>query len=382
MTFIFWISAVALFYTYLGYPLFLALHAKLSADKVKKDMAHKPNISVIISAYNEEDHIEQKIENLLRSDYPPEKFEILVGSDGSNDKTAEILSHLSKNKVKVFVFPDRRGKPSVLNDLVGKAGGDVLVFCDARQLFDKNAISQLAANFADDKVGCVSGELVFEKSDSDNGVSEGVGFYWNYEKMMRKSESAVHSMIGATGAIYAIRRKLYTPLPKDTILDDVATPLAIVRQGYRSVWDEEARAYDKPAFTPEEEYRRKVRTLAGNYQAFSLFRDLLVPCKSPVAIYFISHKLLRVLAPFFMISLFVSNLFISGQYPYSFFFICQIIFYVLAILGSFTYETKRKRLIAKIASTAYMFCLLNFTAIAGLHRFITGKQNIAWEKSK
>ena len=380
MIFIFWLSALALFYTYLGYPIYLNRRAAFSKSSVKKDMTYKPDVSVIISVYNEESRIDKKIKNLLQSDYPSQKLEILIGSDGSSDGTGKILADISDKRVKAFIFEKRRGKPAVLNDIVGKATGDILVFCDTRQSFDKNAIANLVANFADEKVGCVSGELIFEKSDSDNGVSDGVGLYWDYEKMMRKNESAIHSMVGATGAIYAVRRKLFVPPPADAILDDVAIPLAVVRQGYRSIWDEEARAYDKPAFTPDEEYRRKVRTLAGNYQSFFLFKDLLVPFRSPVGVFFISHKLLRVLAPFFMIFLFLSNLFLAERYFYSFIFICQIIFYILAALGSFTYGSKDNRLITKIASIAYMFCLLNFTAIAGLYRFIAGKQNIAWER--
>ncbi len=223
-------------------------------------------------------------------------------------------------------------------------------------------------------------EIMLKSVGIDYSKFESGSIAFDYEKMMRREESAGHSMIGATGAIYAIRRKLFIPLPEDTILDDVVTPLSIVRQGYRSVWDGEARAYDKPAMDPDDEYRRKVRTLAGNYQSFFMFKDLFVPFKSPVAAAFISHKLLRVLAPFFMIALFISNIVLARQYMYSFFLICQAIFYILAVLGSFTYEESRKRLITKAAAAIYMFCLLNFTALAGLYRFISGRQKIAWEK--
>lgn len=380
MIFIFWFSMGLLLYAYIGYPICLFIMAGLSRNMVKKDMSFKPNVSVIMSAYNEEAYIERKIKNLLQSNYPKEKIEILVGSDGSRDRTNDILLRISDNRVRAFTFLKRRGKVSVLNELVPKANGEIIVFCDVRQTLDENAISRLAANFHDEKIGCVSGELIFEKRSSGDGISEGVNIYWDYEKLMRKAESDIHSMVGATGAIYAIRRKLYTPPPQDTILDDVYIPLAITRQGYRSIWDEEARAYDRPAFTPDEEYRRKVRTLAGNYQIFKMFKGLLVPFKNAVSIPLLSHKLLRVLAPFFMITIFLSNLFIARQAHYAFFLIWQMIFYILAILGSFTYEQKHKRLIARIASVVYMFCLLNFTAIAGLYRFLSGKQNIAWEK--
>ena len=378
--FIFWTSLGLLVYTYFGYPLYMFVRAKLSKNPVKKDDSYKPFVSIIMSAYNEEAYIGRKINNLLQSKYPQDKMEILIGSDGSRDRTNDILLRISDSRVKTFVFQKRMGKPSVLNDLVPKALGSVLIFCDVRQTFNEDAIGQLAANFADDKIGCVSGELIFEKGSRASRVSEGVGYYWEYEKMIRRNESAVHSMVGATGAIYAIRKNLYTVLPKETILDDVYTPLSIARLGYRCIWEEKARAYDRPAFTPSEEYRRKVRTLAGNYQIFNVFKDLLIPFRRAVSIPLISHKLLRCLAPFFMIAMFIANIFISGKAPYGFILICQIIFYTVAGLGAATYEREHKTALTKIASIVYMFCLLNFTAIAGLYRFLSGKQNIAWEK--
>lgn len=369
-----------LLYTYFGYPLYLFIRSSLFKNPVKKDDGYKPFVSIIISAYNEEGAIERKIDNLLQSVYPKDRMEILVGSDGSDDRTNDILLRVSDKRVKPFIFQKRRGKSAVLNDVAPKAAGEILVFSDVRQVFDANAIPRLVANFADGKVGCVSGELVFEKNSESNRVSEGVDIYWNYEKMMRRCESAIHSMVGATGAIYAVRKDLYAPPPGETILDDVYTPLSIAGQGYRCIWEERARAYDRPAFTPLEEYRRKVRTLAGNYQIFSMFKSLLIPFRNPVSIPLVSHKLMRVLAPFFMIAMFIANIFIAKTGYYAFTMICQIMFYILALLGSITREQKGKRLIEKAASAAYMFCFMNFTALVGLYRFISGKQDIAWEK--
>ncbi len=380
MIYIFWISIAVLAYTFFGYPIYVFVRAKYFANVVRKDNGYKPSVSVIISAYNEEKFILRKIDNLLQSKYPRDKIEILVGSDGSRDGTNNILLHISDNRVKTFIFQKRRGKANIINDLSTKASGEILVFCDARQLFVEDAINQLVSDFADEKVGCVSGELIFDKGFSANGISEGVGIYWDYEKLIRRSESAIHSMVGATGAIYAVRKKLYTNLPKDMILDDVYIPLSIARHGYRCIWEPMAKAYDRPAFTPTEEYGRKVRTLAGNYQIFGMFKDLLVPFRSAVSISLISHKLLRVLAPFFMISVFISNVIIAKKGLYAFFLIWQMIFYILAILGGATYEMRNKRLLARLSSVIYIFCLLNFTALAGLYRFISGKQDIAWEK--
>lgn len=369
-----------LFYTYAGYPLCVFIRARYHKNTVAKDPGFKPFVSVIISAYNEESHIEKKIKNLLESDYPKDNLEVLVGSDGSTDATDLVLSRMTDKRLKVCIYKERRGKPSILNDLITKAGGEIIVFCDVRQIFEKNAISQLVANFADEKVGCVSGELVFESLSYETEVAKGVGMYWEYEKFIRKCESAVHSMVGATGAIYAIRKELYLPVPSDIVLDDVYIPLNIARIGYRSILDQDAKAYDRPALAISEEYRRKVRTLAGNYQIFFIFKDLLIPFLKPVSLALVSHKLFRVLAPFFLIAAFLSNLFMAMQGSYVLSLAAQAVFYALAVLGALTCRQKSKKSVIKIASTAYMFCFLNFTALAGLYRFLSGKQKIAWER--
>jgi biofilm PGA synthesis N-glycosyltransferase PgaC len=380
MTYIFWFSMLILFYTYIGYPLYVFIMARYHRNTVAKDLDFRPQVSVIMSAYNEESYIERKIKNLLASDYPKDKLEILVGSDGSTDGTDLILPRIKDKRLKVFIYKKRRGKPSVLNDLAPKAKGQIIIFCDVRQLFAKDAITQLVANFADDRVGCVSGELVFEDSAKETDVAKGVNAYWDYEKFIRKNESTIHSMAGATGAIYAIRKSLYSPMPSDIILDDVYIPLSIAGMGYRSIWEGKAKAYDRPAFTAKEEYKRKVRTLAGNYQIFVIFKNLLIPFLKPVSLPLVSHKLLRVIAPFFMILAFVSNLFLAMDGSYILSLTAQATFYALAVLGALTCRQKNKKFIIKIASTAYMFCFLNFTALVGLYRFLFGKQKIAWER--
>lgn len=371
---------MALFYTYFGYPLYQYLRSGISRRDAAKDVNYKPKVSIVFSAYNEEDYVLDKIENLLKSDYPGDRLEILACSDGSTDSTGNLLSGIKDNRVKAFVFEKRRGKPSVLNDIVPLADGEIVVLCDVRQKFDKDAVSQLVSNFADNRIGCVSGELIFIDAGSERGISDGIGLYWEYEKFIRRCESNIHSMVGATGAIYAIRKYLYVDLPADVILDDVYIPLSIVRKGYRSIFDPSAKAYDRPATTPAGEYRRKVRTLAGNYQIFRFFPGLFIPLKNHMALALFSHKFLRLLAPFSMIMMFLSNLFMAKESFYGSTLVCQVIFYILAILGSMTYRDADKRLFVRIASTAYAFCLMNFTAIIGLYRYLFGKQKVAWEK--
>jgi len=382
MKIIFWFSLLSVSYIYIGYPLYTFVRVKIAKKCVHKNFNYTPFVSVIISAYNEGRHIENKIQNILGSFYPVEKLEILVGSDGSQDDTNAALSRISDERVHTFIYKQRKGKASVLNRLMAHAKGEIVVFCDARQTFDKSAIRNLVANFSDERVGCVSGELVFMNGDGNTAISEGVGAYWKYEKFIRKNEAGAHSMVGATGAIYAIRRTLYSPIPVNTVLDDVYIPLAIARKNYRCVWDETAIAYDKPAISPYIEYKRKVRTLAGNYQIFGMFKDLFNPFKNAIAIPFFSHKLLRVMSPFFLISLFISNLFMERNGFYGAILILQILFYMLAVIGGVNNGTPRGRnkLLMLIAGPIYSFGLMNYTALVGCYRFLSGKQNIAWEK--
>jgi biofilm PGA synthesis N-glycosyltransferase PgaC len=378
----FWLSLLIILYMYLGYPLCAFLCAKITKKRICKNFGYMPFVSVVISVHNEEKHIEKKIQNILESRYPSEKIKILIGSDGSDDDTNDILLRMLSEEVGVFIYQKREGKASVLNRLMLHAKGEIAIFCDARQIFDKDAIRNLVANFSDKKVGCVSGELVFVNKNEHSSISEGVGIYWKYEKFIRKNEAEVHSMIGATGAIYAIRKKLYSPIPANTILDDVYIPLAIVRKNYRCLWDETAIAYDRPAVTSNEEYKRKVRTLAGNYQIFGMFKDLFNPFKNVIAIPFFSHKLLRVMSPFFLISLFASNIFIAQNEFYGASLIFQVIFYMFAIIGGIYNETcdEHKKLLTTIAGTIYSFGLMNYAALVGCYRFLFSKQSITWKK--
>ena len=374
MKWIFWFSTVVLFYIYLGYPLLLWVASRTFPRPVRTS-PYFPTVSILLSAFNEEKVIAQKIENLLTLDYPEEKLEILVGSDGSTDNTAKILSRVQQEKVKVVSLKERGGKPRMLNLLAAQAKGEVLIFTDARQRIEKSALRHLVKNFSDPAVGCVSGELIFE--GVHGSVGEGVGFYWRYEKFIRSRESRIDSVIGATGALYALRRSLYRPMPEETILDDLYLPMKVVCQGYRTLFEGDANVYDDASSTPRQEYERKVRTLAGNYQSFIQFPNLLNPFKGRVAIQFISHKLLRVLAPFFLVALFLSNLYLLAFPLYRLFFVLQSAFYGTALLGAIAPQ----KTLRKIFSAPYVFCLLNVSALAGLYRYLTGRQQVTWSRS-
>ncbi len=380
MIILFWLFLIFIVYTYAGYPLLLFVVSKLFYKPIQKKTSEL-QVSIIISAFNEEKSIEQKLLNLLELNYPQEKLEILVGSDGASDRTDEIISRFHSTRIRFFRFVKNFGKPHVLNALVEEAHGEIVVFTDARQELDRETIRALVANFNDPSVGCVSGELYFKHNEALGGsVGEGMDAYWRYEKFLRKRESDMGSMLGATGAIYAIRRELFPKaLPADILVDDMYIPLEIIRKGYRAVFESEARAYDRPSEHGREEFKRKVRTLAGNYQIFMHFPELFIPFKSPIAWQLFSHKLLRLLVPFFLMGIFFLNLFLLNRPFYLFSFVIQVIFYSLA-----AYEAWRNQNHAAkrgIGYIPFMFCLLNYSALMAFIRFVKGKQKVTWERA-
>ncbi len=381
MIFLFWTFIFLIFYCYLGYPFLIAFFSKIFHKPIfKKPIC--PKVSIVISVYNEEDVIIRRIKNLLSLDYPEDKMEILIGSDASTDKTNAIIKSFTDNRIRFFDNTERQGKMLVINDLIVKANNKIIIGTDARQIFARDAVKALVANFADPRVGCVSGELIL--SPKEGGTAKGISLYWDYEKFIRRSESNMYSMLGATGAIYAFRKELFTEIPRDVVLDDMFVPLKIIQKGFRAIFDDKAKAYDEVADSPKEEHRRKARTLYGNFQIFKIFPGVFNPFKSPIAIQFFSHKLLRTLIPFFMIFIFLLNLKISDQNFYNFLLILQIIFYIMAFGGALLRHNKYAilRPISQICYIPYVFCLLNFSALTGFLRFIGSKQKITWEKAR
>lgn len=374
MKILFWFSVVVILYAYIGYP-FIIYVLSLFYRKSLRGKYIYPRISVIISAYNEEKIIEEKIISLLQIDYPEERLEILIGSDGSTDSTDEIVSRFTNSRIMLFRQEQRQGKPSMLNLLVAQAKGEILVFTDARQRLDRNALKELVKHFSDENVGSVSSALFYEDGEGAAKTQVGIGLYWEYEKFIRKCESRMGSMLGATGALYAIRRELFPVLPKGLLLDDIYIPMKIVERGFRAIFDKKAKVYDKVFKDPKDEFLRRTRTLAGNYQLFFHLKELFNPLKGKISWQFFSHKFLRLIVPFLLITLFVSNAFLFAERFYGALFILQCLFYLSAISGSLL---KKK---ARVFDVPYMFCMLNAAAVIGLFRLLTRKQSILWEKA-
>lgn len=382
MKYLFWFSIAFVIYVYAGYPILLSLISRAAKRRVKKGFS-EPHVSVILSVFNEEKKIGEKLHNLLRLDYPEEKLEILIGSDGASDATDRIISEFHSPRVRFFKFVSNFGKPNVLRALVREAKGSILLFTDARQRFDINAVRSLVQNFEDPEVGCVSGELYFEQTAREplSNTAKGMNTYWNYEKFLRKRESEIGSMLGATGAIYAIRKNLFPDVPADILVDDMYIPLAIIEKGYRAVFESEARAYEsRVSKSGREEFTRKVRTLAGNYQILTRFPGLFNPFKSPIAWQIVSHKLLRLVMPFALAVLLVTNLLLAARLSYFLFFAGQVLFYSAAALEARRDELARSKR-KGIGYIPYTFCLLNYSAFMGMIKFLRGNLKASWEKA-
>jgi cellulose synthase/poly-beta-1,6-N-acetylglucosamine synthase-like glycosyltransferase len=375
---LFWAAGLLLLYTYVGYPLVVVARARLRPRPVNARPA-TPFVSVVVVAHDEERRIAARLDNLLSLDYPPERLEILVGSDGSTDDTVPRAKERESSRLRVFPFAKRRGKPAVLNDVVPQARGDVVLFADARQRFEAGALRTLASAFSDDAVGAASGELVLTSDEHpSNAVGEGVGFYWRYEKMMRVGESAIDSTVGATGAIYAVRRTLFEPIPEDTILDDVVIPLRVVRRGYRVVFVRGAVAYDHVTTNARNELRRKARTIGGTFQLFAHERWLLDPRRNRIWFQTVSHKLLRLLSPILLALVAVASLLLSESEFYRTALLLQFAFYTLALAGHLFANGERR---SPVLGVPYAFCLLNWATVVGLFRFLSGRQSATWERA-
>jgi cellulose synthase/poly-beta-1,6-N-acetylglucosamine synthase-like glycosyltransferase len=372
MTSVFWIALLLIMYTYMGYPLVMVLMQKIRRNNIRKS-AITPSVSVVIVAYNEEKNIVARLENMLQQNYPKERLEIIVSSDGSTDRTVEFASTFTNQQVFVTELNSNQGKAVALNQAVSMATGEIIVFTDARQEFHVDAVKNLVANLADETIGCVSGELNFLK-DSESKIEAEMGAYWKYEKCIRRSESATGSVVGATGCIYAIRRELYQPLPAGTILDDVLTPMNIARQGKRVLFESQAIAYDIISKNASQEWRRKVRTLAGNWQLLSLAPWIILPWKNTLWIRYVSHKLLRLLVPFGLVAFAVSSALLEGGF-YRIVTLMQLVFYGMALSGFLLPSTRSSRLI----NLSYFFVVMNAAAVAGFWKWLTGGCATAWQ---
>lgn len=372
MTVLFWISALIVAYVYVGYPCLLAVWARIADRRPRRvpfEDGQWPAISVIIAARNEAARLPARIANLLEQDYPGTR-EIIVVSDGSTDAPGAALAPFG-HAVRLIEVP-AGGKPLALNAGVAASTGEVLVFADARQRFAPGSLRELVLNLSDPAVGGATGELVLDceqEPSTDTSVGEGIGLYWKYEKMLRRNESRVWSTLGATGAIYALRRACWAPLPAGTLLDDVLAPMRAVLDGCRIVFEERAIAYDRASVDAAAESRRKTRTLAGNYQILAQEPRLLIPFVNPVWVQYLSHKVGRLIVPWALVGLFASSLSLAPMnVMYALVLALQGVFYGLALSGAIFQARER------FARVAFTFVMMNFAAVTGLAALRRGRE--------
>jgi poly-beta-1,6-N-acetyl-D-glucosamine synthase len=347
---LFWASALFVAYTFIGYPAAMWLLARLRPMPVKK-LLIQPTVSVVMAVHNGGSLLKAKLENLAELAYPKELLEVIVASDGSTDGTAALLN--SAPGVKSVVCP-RVGKAEALNRALAVTRNEIVVFTDIRQGIRPNAITALVSNFADESVGCVSGELMFA---SPNSNLSGISSYWRLEKMIRKSESASGSVMGVTGALYALRRSLFTPIPAGTLVDDLYVPLQVIRQGKRVVFESNAEVWDAITQSARSEFLRKVRTLAGNLQIVELMPSVLID--SRISFRLVSHKLSRLVAAWLLLMLFAGSWMLSGSPFYRTIAILQSAFYSLALTTALV-----PHLLNEFTGAIKAFCVMNAAALA------------------
>lgn len=366
---LFWSAAGLTCFVYAGYPLSLLLLRTLVRRPVLKRPV-EPSISLVIAAHNEAAVIESKIRNGLALDYPADRLEVVVALDGPTDDTAQIVSRLADGqRVRMILYPRRRGKMAVLNDTLPCLRSEIVAFSDATAMLAPGALRHLVASFADPAVGAVSG--VYQVTGSDEAVlGKSEELYWRYEGFLKAQESLLGSSIGAHGSLYAIRRSLYPfPLP-DTVNDDFVIPMRILCEGYRTVYEPKAVAYE--AAHEMAGFNRRVRIMAGNFQQLAAMMWLLWPPR-PLGLFCCAcHKVGRLLTPFALLILAACNLFLLRAGPYRWAFGLQLVLYGLALAGA------RWRLRPQLLRLPYYFCSINAATLVAASHLLRGKEHIAW----
>jgi len=360
-------------YSYAGYLGWLWLRSRWRPLTVQLG-PFEPFISIVMVVRDEERFLEAKIQNLLALEYPEDRMELVIVSDGSTDRTEAILHEHARNpRVQIVMNQLSRGKAAGINDALRVACGEVVIFSDARQRVERDAIHWLLQNFADPDVGCVSGELMLG-DPSVGEKSQGMGLYWTIEKKVRELESASGSVVGATGALYAVRRDVLTELPEEMILDDVYLPMQVVRRGKRVIFEPRAHVWDSPDLGAGREFSRKVRTLSGNYQLIQM-APWLLSAENPIRFEFVSHKLLRLVVPFALLIALFGSAFLAQPF-YRVALALQLTFYALSLLGI---THMRIGPIARLGAVSLTFVVLNTAAVLAFAYFVTQKK-VAWSR--
>jgi cellulose synthase/poly-beta-1,6-N-acetylglucosamine synthase-like glycosyltransferase len=374
--FAFWFSIAVIAYTYLGYPLILFISARLTRRRpAQREMNGYPSVSLIISAFNEEKVIREKIENSFGLDYPRDRLTVVLASDGSDDGTVAIAREYTLRGLKVFHYPRRSGKSEVLNRVMKDITSDIVVFTDANALFATDALERLVRHFADPRIGSVVGKLRYVE-DNASAVGKGEGAYWKYEGILSVLESALGTVLVANGSIFAIRRQLFVDLYPE-VANDFQLPTEVASQGYDVVYEAEALALEPCTYFWREEFERKVRIVLRGLTGFQRLTDKFRGFR---LWQFWTHKLMRwLMTPFLCIVLLSNTLLAGHSWFYTTTFVLQLAFYAAALNG---WRMRRQRKSHPVSYIPFYFTMVNLAAVRAFARFLSGDRQAVWEKAE
>ncbi len=368
---LFWLAVGLIVYTFLGYPLLIGWLARCAGHPIRRaDIT--PKVTLIIPAYNEAPVIADKIENSLALDYPRDRLEIVVVTDGSDDETPRIATSYAECGVRLYHQPQRQGKIAAVNRVMPLIGGEIVVFTDADAMLERGALRALVRNFADPEVGGVAGEKRVRAG--------GESLYWRYESYLKRCDSAVSSVMGAAGELFALRRELFQPPEADSLIEDFIMSLRLVEAGWRVVYELRAVAREEGTTTLDGEWRRRTRIAAGGFQSIRRLPGMLHPKHGRVAWQYISHRVMRwAVAPFLLPAVYLLNLALMTAPFYRWIGLGQTAFYTVALLG---YVLDRREIRRGPWHAVFYFCFTNLAALVGFWRYTTGSQPVAWAKAR
>jgi cellulose synthase/poly-beta-1,6-N-acetylglucosamine synthase-like glycosyltransferase len=371
---VFWGATIALFYVYAGYPALLCLIGLFRRQR-KPEAGYTPVISILIAACNEEANIKQKLEQTLSLDYPADKVEVLVLSDGSQDRTDQIVSSFADARVRLVRIPERRGKTNAQNEGVKQARGETLIFSDATTIYHPQALKYLATNYQDPSVGAVSGRYQYFDRNDNSPTGLGTIAFWNYENIIKTWQSRIKTLTGCCGCIYSVRKSAYTSLAPD-VISDLVQPLWVIQKGYRVVFEDRALAYEQTTESTAEEFAMRVRVITRGMRGLLSVPELLKPWKYPwIAFQLFSHKILRWMVPIFLVLLLASNFTIMSLPYFRALMVLQLGFYALALLQALVPIHRRW----KPLGIPLYFCILNAAAMLGVIDLLRGKKHVIWQ---
>lgn len=382
---IFWAGLAVVAYTYVGYGIIIYIFSKLKKHPVPvphTDEEVLPEVTLMVAAYNEEGFIEDKIKNTFALDYPKEKLKLFFVTDGSNDRTPDIIKQ--HPEITLFHSAERKGKIHAVNRVMKHVTTPLIIFCDANTNLNREAIRLIVRHYKDETVGGVAGEKRIFSNDKDNASGAGEGMYWKYESFLKRKDAEVYSVVGAAGELFSLRTSLYEEPAPNMIIEDFYLSLRVTAKGYRFAYEPDAYAIETASASVGEEWKRKVRISAGAFQAMQKLSYLLNPFKyGMLSFQYTSHRVLRwTLAPLSLLLMLISNVLViafTGSVFYAFILIAQVLFYLLAYAG---HQLRDKKIGIKGFFVPYYFVVMNLSVFVGFFRFLRGRQSVIWEKSQ